>query len=129
MNDRVLLVTEPDDTLEQGVRIAVVGLLPDQSLTVSQALAELESTPCLISYIWNINESLEWIIDKLYKSDVIFFNAEIENQTLVGYLTAQHNAYYFGRLRCLGQVNKSEIYSVDQCLDILENAVRKHGKK
>jgi hypothetical protein len=129
MNDRVLLVTEPDDTLEQGVRIAVIGLLPEQSLTVSQALAELESTPCLISYIWNINESLEWIIDKLYKSDVIFFNAEIENQILVGYLAAQHNAHYFGRLRSLNQINKSEIHSVDRCLDILENAVRKHGKK
>lgn len=129
MSDKILIVTDPDDTLEQGIRISVVGLTPEQRLIISKALLDLDSTSCLISYIWDTNEDINWVIDKIYKSDVIFFNADTENQTLAGYLAAQTNAYYFGTLRSLKDVNKSAVYDVDQCLNILENAVRKNGKK
>jgi hypothetical protein len=129
MTERVLIVTDPDDTLEQAVRIAIVGLTPDQSLIISQALTELDIGSCIVSYKWDNGDTVNWLFDKLYKSDVIFFNAVYSDQTLVGYLAAQYNSYYFGTLRTLKEVNKSEIYSVDQCLNILENAVRKHGKK
>ena len=129
MTERVLIVTDPDDTLEQAVRISVIGLTADQSLIVSRALTELEIGSCIVSYKWNEGDAINWLFDKLYKSDVIFFNADYRDQTLIGYLAAQHNAYYFGSLRTLKEVNKSEIYDVDQCLNILENAVRKHGKK
>jgi hypothetical protein len=129
MSDKILIVTDPDDTLDQGIRISVIGLNPEQRLIVSKALLDLDSTACLITYIWDTNEGVNWIIDKIYKSDVIFFNAEIENQTLVGYLAAQSNAHYFGTLRTLKEVNTSVIYDVDRCLNILENSVKKHGKK
>jgi hypothetical protein len=129
MSDRVLLVTAPDDTLEQGLRISVLGLTPEQNLTVSKALLTLEAECSVVVYVWQNNESVDWILDKLYKSQLIIFNAEIYNQTLAGYLAAQHNSHYFGTLRTLKEVNKSEIYDQDQCLTILETAVKNYGKK
>jgi len=129
MSDKVLLVTAPDDTLEQGVRISLLGLTSDQNLMVSRALLTLESECSVIVYVWQDNENTDWILEKLYKSQVIIFNAEIANQTLAGYLAAQNNAHYFGTLRNLSEVNKSIIYDQDQCLTILENTVRKYEKK
>jgi len=129
MSNRVLLVTSPDDTIEQGVRISTIGLTQDQNSLVSRALLSLETDHSMIVYVWQGNEHTNWIIDKLYKSQLIIFNAGIDDQTLVGYLAAQYNAHYFGALRSLSEVNKSEIYDQDQCLNILENTVNKYGKK
>jgi len=129
MSDKVLLVTAPDDTLEQGVRISLLGLTQDQNLLISRSLLTLESECSVIVYVWQDNENTDWILEKLYKSQVIIFNAEIVNQTLAGFLAAHNNAHYFGTLRSLNEVNKSAIYDQDQCLAILENTVRKYEKK
>lgn len=128
MTEKLLLVTAPDDTLENGVRIAVVGLSAEQGSLVSQSLGELQTPPCVVTYVWNENDSIEWLVDKLYKSEIVLFNAEIENQTLVGYLAAKSNACYFGTLRSLNLVNISAIYDLNQCKRILERTFEKHGK-
>jgi hypothetical protein len=128
MTEKLLLVTAPDDTLENGVRIAVVGLSSEQGFLVSQSLGELETPPCVVTYVWNENDSIEWLIDKLYKSEIVLFNAEIENQTLAGYLASKSNAYYFGTLRSLTIVNTSVIHDLNQCKNVLERTFEKYGK-
>jgi hypothetical protein len=128
MTEKLLLVTAPDDTLENGVRIAVVGLSSEQGSLVSQSLGELETPPCVVTYVWNENDPIEWLIDKLYKSEIVLFNAEIENQTLAGYLASKSNAYYFGTLRSLTIVNTSAIHDLNQCKTILERTFEKYGK-
>lgn len=128
MTEKLLLVTAPDDTLENGVRIAVVGLSAEHGSLVSQALGELETPPCVVTYVWNESDSIEWLIDKLYKSKIVLFNAEIENQTLAGYLASKPNAYYFGTLRSLNIVNTSAIHDLNQCKNILERTFEKYGK-
>jgi hypothetical protein len=58
----------------------------------------------------------------------VLFNAEIENQTLAGYLASKSNAYYFGTLRSLNVVNTSVIHDLNQCKNILERTFKKYGK-
>jgi hypothetical protein len=128
MTEKLLLVTAPDDTLENGVRIAVVGLSSEHGSLVSQALGELETPPCVVTYVWNETDPIEWLIDKLHKSEIVLFNAEIENQTLAGYLASKSNAYYFGTLRSLNVVNTSVIHDLNQCKNILERTFKKYGK-
>lgn len=127
MADKVLLVTAPDDSLENAIRISVVGLSPDQSAIVSQALTEMQTPDCLVAYIWQSSDPVEWIIDKIYKSHAIVFNADHENQTLMGYVAAKSNAHYFGVLRSLSAVNPSVIYDLAQCRTVLEKCFEKHS--
>lgn len=128
MTDKLLLVTAPDDIMLEGVRVLLVGLSEEQSSIVSQALLQIETMPCVIAYCWSKEEDVDWLIDKVYKSQIIIFNAEHENQTVVGYLAGKSNSYYFGNLRSLNQVNKSAIYDLDQCKQILTLLFEKYGK-
>jgi hypothetical protein len=126
MSNKVLLITSPDDTLENAIRISVIGLTQEQSSVVSQALTDIETPECLVTYIWQSTDPIEWIIDKIYKSHLIIFNADCNDQTLVGFLSSKPNAHYFGTLRSLGLINKSSIYDLDQCKFLLKKCFAQH---
>jgi hypothetical protein len=126
MADRVLVVTYPDDSLEDGVRLLLVDLSGEQLHIVSEILARVETPTLVIAYIWKTGISTDWALDKKHKADYIIFNADSSDQTLVGYLAAQQNSSYFGTLRSINRVNKSAILDTDQCATIIENIIDKH---
>jgi homoserine acetyltransferase len=84
MTAKILIVTAPDDTLLQGIRITHVNLTADQSQLVSQALMQSQSSHTIINYVWNIGDDTAWFIDKIYKSDLVIFDAEHIGGELVG---------------------------------------------
>jgi hypothetical protein len=128
MTDKVLLVSPPDDVLEDGVRILLVDLTSDQLDIVSQSLLNITTTAQTIVYTWTNGEDLVWLFDKSIKSTVIIFNADSENQLLSGYFSAKSNSYYFGNLKCLQIIKKTAIYDVHQCNELLERTFEKYGK-
>ena len=121
MNDKVILVTPPDDVLYDGYRILLVDLNDDQQYIVSEALRQVD-IPNTIVYMY-VNQNVNWMVDKKHKSSIIVFNAESNDQATVGYLVAQPNSYYFGTLRDFSKVNDRSINSIEQLIDILENTV------
>jgi predicted DNA binding protein len=127
MSDKVLLVTAPDDVLVDGVRILLVDLIPEQQQAISNALAQVATIPNVILYIWNSSEDTLWLLDKKSKSDAIIFNANSENDVIIGYMAAQSNSHYFGTLKILSSVNNSTIYNIEQVLTILENVIKQYG--
>ena len=126
MTSRVLVVTHPDDVADDGVRLLLVDLTSEQLQTVSNVLTQLTTDSAIITYIWRSSISTDWLLDKKQKSHWIIYNAESTDQAVVGYLTAQRNASYFGTLMSLKGVNKSAILSVDQCQTIIETAIGKY---
>lgn len=124
--DQMLLVSAPDDVALEGVRLLIVGLTPEQSNIVSTVLTTIETAPRVIVYVWNEHDSVDWLTDKIYKSQLILFNAEFENQTLVGYLAGKLNSHYFGSLKSINQINNSMIFDENQCRTILTNLFKKY---
>lgn len=122
MTNKVSLVTDPDDVLEDSFRILLVGLNQSQNSIVSDALNKLSDIPNIVIYIWN-NESLEWLFDKKNKSQVIIFNAEMPNDELIGYFSAHTKAHYFGLLKTLGIINNRVIHDLDEFLIILQKYI------
>jgi hypothetical protein len=122
----VLLVTAPDDVLYDGYRILAVDLTPIQSKTLSDSLLSVSCKQKIILYSWNSRDSIEWLIDKKHKSNLVIFNAESDNQILVGYLCAQKNSHYFGVLKTLGSVCKNDIYTYDECFNLLKTHFENH---
>lgn len=120
MNERILIITPPDDILLQGIRIAHVDLTEEQSFFVSNSLLNIELPDDIINYVWKVGDPTDWLFDKLLKSDLIIFNADSSNQTLVGWLSAQRNALWFGDLKDLQTVNNRAIYNVNDILISLE---------
>ena len=127
MTDKVLLVTAPDDVLVDGIRILLVDIVPEQQQIISDALTRLDNSPDVIVYVWNSTNSTSWLLDKKLKSDAIIFNANSENDVIIGYMAAQSNSHYFGTLKILSMVNNSTIYNIDQVLIILENIINQYG--
>ncbi len=128
MTDKVIVVTPPDDILVDGLRILLVDLTPDQTDLISQTLTRLETIPTIITYMWNNTNDINWLLDKKHKSDLIFFNANGENDVIIGYMAAQHS-YYFGNLRSLSQVNKNAIYDTEQLFNLLENVIQQYDRQ
>jgi hypothetical protein len=132
MSDKILVVTPPDDTLINGVRILHVELNEEQSMIVSSALMNSNTQHTVVNYVWKMGDSVEWLLDKVIKSDFILFNADSPNngatELIIGYIAAQPNSYYFGNLRDLNLVNKSVIYNSDQIINILENHTNKNAR-
>ena len=128
MTNKVLLVTSPDDVLDDGLRILMVGLTNDQTNLISQALTRLGNIPTIVGYIVNGTE-VEWFLDKKPKCDLIIFNADSENDVIIGYMAAQSNGYYFGNLKSLSQANQNAIYDSEQIFNLLENAIEHYGRK
>lgn len=120
MSDKILVVTSPDDTLLQGIRITHVQLTNEQSNIVSTALLQTTFPHNVINYVWKIGEPVSWLLDKIIKSDLVIFNADSENDVIIGWTAAQHNSYYFGNLKDLHIANDRAIYSVEDILSLLE---------
>ena len=122
MNSKVILVTDPDDVAYDGVRLLLVNLTADQTQLLSTALSKINNLPMVVLYIWN-NSSSDWLFDKKHKSQHIIFNAEHENELITGYMSAQRNSSYFGILKNLAKVNTKAIYSIDDCIKLLETVI------
>lgn len=118
MADKVLVVTSPDDVLIDGYRILVAGLTPEQSKIVSDTLLKIKYSGNVILYLWDTGDN-EWLLDKKHKSDLIIFNADHENQALVGYMSAQKNSHYFGHLKFLASANAKAIYASEDLENLL----------
>lgn len=126
IND-VLLVTSPDDVTEDGIRILCVGLSLDQEHKISESLLKFDTTRSkVIVYIWKAESSVQWMLDKKEKSDLIFFNAEAEiSPMILGYIAAHKNSFYFGNLKDLYEANKRAIYNVEDISFLLEKVIVK----
>lgn len=118
MADKVLVVTSPDDVLIDAYRILVVGLNPDQSKILSDALLNVRYQGNVVLYLWE-GGGPEWLLDKKHKSNLIIFNADNENESLVGYMAAQKNSHYFGTLKFLSGANTRTIYSSEDLETLL----------
>ncbi len=127
MTDKVILVTYPDDILDDGVRILLVDLSEEQNDIVSRALTEFETIPLVIVYPWKIGDNINWLFDKMHKSHLIIFNADSNDTTLVGYFAGKPNSFYFGELGQLKIVNRSAIFDVVQTKEVLKHTFRKYG--
>ena len=129
MTDRILVVTAPDDILQSGIRIAHINLSQSQSQTISQALMQSTLPHTIINYVWNQQDSKQWLFDKLSKADLIVFNADCDEESsiLIGWLSASPRSYYFGNLRDLTLVNNRVIYTSDDILNLLEKTAKSHG--
>lgn len=128
MSNQVIVVTSPDDVQNDGLRLLLVDLTPDQTQIISDALTQMIELPTVITYVWNSSENFDWMVGKKHKSDIIIFNADSDNDILVGYMAAQLNSYYFGILKLLGKVNNSAIYTTEQLINILEKVKEQHGR-
>lgn len=124
MTNKILLVTSPDDCLLDGIRVLYVDLSEEQNLAVSSALLSSNLKINCINYIWKLGEPVEWLLDKKIKSDLILFNAQSHNQSIVGYMAAQPNSNYFGILKDLDTVNNCAIYRVEDISTLLEKAAK-----
>lgn len=119
MTNKILVITAPDDVLEQGKRISAVDLTATQSFELAESIKQLDDDETIVVYKWTCGDKIDWLLDKIYKSDAILFNAESNDQTLVGFLAAQRNSCYFGALRSIKEVNKSVVYTSAQCTTFL----------
>jgi hypothetical protein len=132
MTDKILLVTPPDDTLLQGIRVLLVELDNNQSSMVSAALLNTNLPHNIINYVWQMGNRIDWLLDKMSKSDLIVFNAEAQNngaiELILGYVAAQPQSYYFGNLKDLHLANDRAIYSVDELTTLLEKIGKQHDQ-
>lgn len=128
MIDKVTIVTPPDDVFNIGFRILTVDLSIEQLNEVSKALKNLDANCNLIVYVYKAEQNINWLLDKVYKSNCIIFNADSNNQTLVGFLASQHRSSYFGDLRDIKEVNKSVVFSHKDCEDIFNYYLGLYGQ-
>lgn len=128
MSDKILLVTVPDDVIEDAFRILLVDLALDQNSFVSSVLTEVESRNKIVFYIWNESDPVSWLFDKKSKSNLIIFNAESNRQNIIGYMSAQPNSYYLGNLRDLNIINSSVLMDKELLVEILENEIGKYER-
>jgi hypothetical protein len=126
MTDKILVVTDPDDTPVQGIRIVHIDLTQEQRSIVSAALVQNVLMHSVINYVWNINEPVEWLVDKIIKSDLVIFNADSANELIVGWSAAHRKSYYFGTLKDLNNINNRAIYSVEDISILLEKIARQY---
>ena len=129
MSDKVIIVTPPDDIQVDGLRILLVDLTPDQTNVISQSLTRLETIPTTITYVWNTSNDISWLLDKKHKSFLIFFNADSENDAIIGYMAAQVNSYYFGNLKSLSLANQNAIYDTEQIFNLMENVIQQYVRQ
>lgn len=127
MTDKIIVITSPDDVVYQGIRFLFVDLKSEQLQLLSNLLINSNHTNnVIVNYVWNVKDSLDWLFDKILKADHIFFNAESENQTIVGYLAGKRNSSYFGHLRDLNLVNTSVLNSLEDCENIFKKAIKNY---
>ena len=123
VKNKITIITPPDDVLQDGVRILCYGLEKEQTLLISSIIYNLEECKPSIIYVSNGQNDSEWVLDKKQKCSIIIFNAESQDQTMVGYLSAQTNSYYFGELRSLSSANNNKINEKQQLTKIMEDLI------
>jgi hypothetical protein len=123
VNNKITIITAPDDILQDGVRILFYGLEKAQELLVSSVIYNLKEYKPTVIYVGNGQNDSTWILDKKQKCSIIIFNAEARDQTMVGYLAAQPNSYYFGTLISLNVANENKINSKEQLTKIMEDQI------
>lgn len=126
MSDKIFLVTAPDDVLEDGFRVLLVDLTTEQNDMISSVMSQITFINKTIFYVWKMSEPVSWLLDKKHKSDIIVFNANSNNQTIVGYMAAQPNSYYLGILRDLNISNNLAISDKETLIEILEKEIGKY---
>ena len=126
MTGKVLVVTPPDDVMLDGFRLLLVDLDADQTKTVSDSLLKISSDTLVITYLWNTNDSIDWLLDKKIKSNLIIFNANSQNELIVGYMAAQKKSHYFGTLKSLASVNAKAIYASEDCESLITFNLNNH---
>lgn len=124
MTDKILVVTPPDDTFLQGIRITHVNLTPEQSQIVSQGLMRCRTTHAIINYVWQYENPVSWLLNSTLKSDLIFFNADNnftkESDMITGYIAASPKSHYFGVLRDLHIANDRVLLNSDDVTNLVE---------
>jgi hypothetical protein len=126
MTDKVLIVTPPDDILIDGFRLLLVDLNNDQTKIISDCLLNISSKLTVITYLWTTNDNTNWLLDKKIRSDLIIFNADSQNEMIVGYIAAQKNSHYFGTLKTLAMANAKAIYASEDCESLLKLNIDNH---
>jgi hypothetical protein len=126
MTGKVLVVTTPDDVMIDGFRLLLVDLDADQTKTISDSLLKILSDTSVITYMWGSNDDSYWLLDKKAKSDLIIFNANSQNELIVGYMAAQKNSHYFGTLKTLAQANAKAIYASEDCESLITFNLNNH---
>jgi hypothetical protein len=125
MTDKIIVVTPPDDILLDGPRLLLVNLNQEQLQAVSTAVMTLDiDNHTVITFVWNLGDSIEWMLNTKLKSKIIIFNADaLGNEAgdlINGYLLAQGNSYYFGNLKDLHMANNRVLYNSDDVKILLE---------
>lgn len=132
MTDKILIVTPPDDTVLQGIRVLLIELTEDQRSMVSVALLNTNLPHNIINYMWKMGDRVDWLLDKMPKCDLILFNAGAQSngaiEIILGYAAAQPQSYYFGNLKDLHLANDRAIYSVDELTTLLEKIGKKNDQ-
>ena len=124
MSNQIILVTDPDDTVQDGKRLLFVNLDQAQTQFVSDCINRLEKIPTVIIYIWNTGDSAEWLLDKKHKSEMVLFNADSQNDLVNGYLAAQPKSYYIGTLRMFNKANVNQILDPEQLSNALLEVIK-----
>ena len=128
MTNKILVITPPDDTVLQGLRITHVNLTNEQTAIVSQAILKNNLSHNVINYVWHIGNPISWLLQMKSKSNLIIFNADSdpESDMITGYLAADPRSYYFGTLRDLHVANDRVILNSDEILNLLETISKYH---
>ena len=129
MTNKITLITPPDDIFDDAMRVLLVDLTQEQSQLVSDALTSMDISIDIVAYVWNHTNTIEWLIDKKHKSQLIIFNADSNNAELNGYLSAHSNSYYMGTLRSIGITTKRAIKDQPQCSEILNHFIVEYDKR
>jgi hypothetical protein len=118
----VMVVTPPDDLLEDSSRILCIDLDQIQTGMISKCLSNIDFSRNIVIYMWKSNDSYEWLADKKEKADLVIFNANMNN-VLVGYLAGLKNSFYFGNLKDIDKFNTRCIFDLDTLIDILQKVI------
>lgn len=111
MTSKIIMVTDPDDSQASAMRITLVSLSIEQENLVSAVLQNSDLSCDIILYIWQYGNSVNWLLDKRNKSDLVIFNADMYNQTVCGFLSAFKNSYYFGTIKDIDIYNSNCLQS------------------
>lgn len=123
MSEKIIVVTPPDDIWDDAERITLVDLNPEQSKTISDIITSVDITSNIVIYNFQHLNDEQWLVDKIQKSQLVFYNAESDNQLLVGYLLNNKNAYSLGVRRGLDFVNNRKILEQQEIRTMIENLV------
>lgn len=127
MNDKIFLVSDPDDVQIDGFRILLFDLDSSQGEIFTKAITDLDTVPATVIYTFNYGQDSSWLLDKYHKSNLIIFNADSMNSLMVGFFAGKKNSYYFGNLKTLNEVNKSVLYGIEDCQELLSTKYRIYG--